>query len=88
MSPRPSQDPKRIEVRILHAVDRAGYRFTLRRQRGHDELLMYADTGGPKVSDTSILEDAGASEAGVMTGRLIDSLTNLMEATPVGERVD
>ena len=69
---RPRDDPNHVEVRLLSLVDRAGYRFTVQRRRDTNEVSMLADQGP-------------SDDQHGMSGRLMDSLQALMDATP--ERV-
>jgi hypothetical protein len=77
----PSESPDRMECRVLHAVDRAGYRYTVVRQRENDDVHMFADTRDSAAPDTRRISGDGETQIG-MFGPTIEALTKLMEATP------
>lgn len=65
-------DPRSLECRLIMAVDRAGYRYSIRRLRTADE-----------VSATVDLDPSGKSLQR-LGGPVLDSLSAVMEATPAG----
>lgn len=65
-------DPRRIEVRIITAVDRAGYRYQLTRRRDTDLVELHLDKNPSDEND----EEEG------LHGRILDALAGIMRATP------